>query len=280
LEPAVAQDGIQVRFWGVRGSIACPGDSYVRYGGNTACVEMRCGPHLLIFDGGTGLRELGRTLDGAPPIDADIFFSHSHLDHVAGVPFFKPLYEQQNRFRLWAGHLKPDRNLMDVLCQMMAAPLFPIPPAAFDADTEFNDFTAGERLEPREGVTVDTAPLNHPNGATGYRVGYNGRSVAYVTDTEHQGGRLDDTILGLIRGADLFIYDSTYTESEYPAYAGWGHSTWQQGLKLAQAAGVCRFVIFHHDPSHDDLFMDEIAAEAERLRPGTVVAREGMLISL
>jgi phosphoribosyl 1,2-cyclic phosphodiesterase len=280
LEPAVAKDGIQVRFWGVRGSIACPGDSYVRYGGNTACVEMRCGPHLLIFDGGTGLRELGRTLDGAPPIDADIFFSHSHLDHVAGVPFFKPLYEPQNRFRLWAGHLKPDRNLMDVLCQMMAAPLFPIPPAAFDADTEFNDFTAGERLEPRDGVTLDTAPLNHPNGATGYRVRYNGRSVAYVTDTEHQGGRLDDTILGLIGGADLFIYDSTYTETEYPAYAGWGHSTWQQGLKLAQAAGVRRFVIFHHDPSHDDLFMDEIAAEAERLRPGTVVAREGMLISL
>ena len=87
----VAKDGIQVRFWGVRGSIACPGDSYVRYGGNTACVEMRCGPHLLIFDGGTGLRELGRTLEGAPPLDADIFFSHSHLDHVAGVPFFNML---------------------------------------------------------------------------------------------------------------------------------------------------------------------------------------------
>jgi phosphoribosyl 1,2-cyclic phosphodiesterase len=169
---------------------------------------------------------------------------------------------------------------MDVLCQMMAAPLFPIPPAAFDADTEFNDFTAGERLEPHPGVTVDTAPLNHPNGATGYRVGYGGRSVAYVTDTEHQNGGLDTSILGLIEGADLFIYDSTYTDEEYPGYAGWGHSTWQQGMKLAEAAKVGRFVIFHHDPGHDDLFMDKIAAEAERLRPGTVVAREGMLLSI
>jgi phosphoribosyl 1,2-cyclic phosphodiesterase len=276
----VAKDGIQVRFWGVRGSVACPGDSYVRYGGNTACVEMRCGPHLLIFDGGTGLRELGRTLEGAPPLDADIFFSHSHLDHVAGVPFFKPLFAAKNKFRLWAGHLKPERTLMDVLCQMMAAPLFPIPPAAFDADTEFNDFTAGDRLEPHPGVTVDTTPLNHPNGATGYRVGYHGRAVAYVTDTEHEKGRLDANILRLIQGADLFIYDSTYTETEYPGYAGWGHSTWQQGMRLAEAAGVKRFVIFHHDPSHDDQFMDHIAAEAERLRPGTVVAREGMLISI
>jgi phosphoribosyl 1,2-cyclic phosphodiesterase len=196
------------------------------------------------------------------------------------VPFFKPLFAARNKFRLWAGHLKPERGLMDVLCQMMAAPLFPIPPAAFDADTEFNDFTAGERLEPHPGVTVDTAPLNHPNGATGYRVGYGGRAVAYVTDTEHQNGGLDTSILGLIEGADLFIYDSTYTDEEYPGYAGWGHSTWQQGMKLAEAAKVGRFVIFHHDPGHDDLFMDKIAAEAERLRPGTVVAREGMLLSI
>jgi phosphoribosyl 1,2-cyclic phosphodiesterase len=169
---------------------------------------------------------------------------------------------------------------MDVLCQMMAAPLFPIPPAAFDADTEFNDFTAGERLEPHPGVAIDTAPLNHPNGATGYRVGYGGRAVAYVTDTEHESERLDANILGLIQGADLLIYDSTYTENEYPGYVGWGHSTWEHGVALADAAKVGRLVIFHHDPSHDDPFMDAIAAEAERRRPGTVVAREGMFLSI
>lgn len=275
----MAENGIQVRFWGVRGSVACPGNSYVRYGGNTSCVEMRCGDRLLIFDGGTGLRELGRTLEDGPPIDADIFFSHSHLDHVAGVPFFRPLFQAENRFRLWAGHLKPEHGLMSVLCQMMAAPLFPIPPAAFDADTEFNDFTAGERLEPQPGITVLTTPLNHPNGATGYRVEHGQRAVAYVTDTEHEDGTLDAGILKLIQGADLFIYDSTYTDDEYPGYVGWGHSTWQQGMKLAEAAKVARFVIFHHDPSHDDAFMDKIAAEADIARPGTVVAREGMLLS-
>jgi phosphoribosyl 1,2-cyclic phosphodiesterase len=133
-------------------------------------------------------------------------------------------------------------------------------------------------LKPRSGLSIATAPLNHPNGATGYRVDYGGRAAAYVTDTEHENGRLDAAILGLIQDADLFIYDCTYTDGEYPGYAGWGHSTWQQGLKLAEAAKVRRFVIFHHDPSHDDLFMDEIAAAAEAMRPGTVVAREGMLL--
>lgn len=268
-----------VRFWGVRGSIPCPGPDYVQYGGNTSCVEVRCGDRLLILDGGTGLRPLGHHLAGQEPLEADIFFSHTHFDHVSGLPFFKPFFAKANRFRLWAGHLRPGAGLAQILRDMMVAPFFPIPIDRFAAEKVFCDFTAGETLHPHPGIAVRTAPLNHPNGATGYRIEYRGKSVCYVTDTEHVVGTPDENVLALIRGADLVIYDGTYTDEEFPRFVTWGHSTWQEGVRLAEAAGVGRLVVFHHDPGHDDAFMDRIAAEMERARPGTVVAREGLTLA-
>lgn len=273
------RDEFFVRFWGVRGSVPCPGPEFVRYGGNTSCLEVRCGPHLLILDGGTGLRALGVALKAEEPIDADIFFTHSHIDHINGIPFFAALFNPANRLRLWAGHLAPDRSLKEVICTMMVAPIFPVPIDIFTAQATYGDFSAGDTLAPKPGITLRTAPLNHPNGATGYRIEHGGKSICYVTDTEHEPGRLDENILGLIAGADIVIYDSTYTDEEFPRYAGWGHSTWQQGVRLVEAAGARQLVIFHHDPSHDDDFMDRVAAAAERARPGTVVAREGLILA-
>jgi len=267
-----------VKFWGVRGSIACPGPRTVRYGGNTSCLEMRCGGRLLIFDAGTGLRDLGNELDGSTPIDADLYLTHTHFDHICGLPFFAPLYTVGNKIRLAAGHLVPDTDLQRVLMEMMMAPLFPIPPSAFKADVEFHDFSTGDVLSPGDGITIRTAPLNHPNRATGYRVEFDGRSICYVTDTEHEDGKRDKNIVNLIRGADMVIYDSTYADEEYSRYRGFGHSTWQEGVRLVEAAGARTLVIFHHDPNHDDDQMDAIAAAAEKIRPGTVVAREGMVL--
>lgn len=268
-----------VRFWGTRGSISCPGDSYSRYGGNTSCLEVHCGDKLLIFDAGTGLRPLGKQLYQNAPLEADIFLTHTHHDHIVGLPFFAPLFDKRNRIRLWAGHLIPELTLHDVLVQFMNAPLFPVPPKIFAANVSFHDFTAGDVLEPKPGVRLITAPLNHPNGATGYRIDYGGRSLCYVTDTEHDEARLDRNILELIEGADLVIYDSTYTDEEYPKYRNWGHSTWQEGVRLCDKAGVAKLVLFHHDPSHDDTFMDGVARDAEAARPGTVVAREGLVLT-
>jgi len=270
---------LSVRFWGVRGSIPCPGPDYVRYGGNTSCLEVRCGDRLLIFDGGTGLRPLGRHLDALGPMDADLYYTHTHFDHINGLPFFSSAYAQANRLRTWAGHLLPDNTLRYVLSELMMAPLFPIPITILGADLSFHDFRAGETLEPAPGVVLKTALLNHPNGATGYRVEYAGKSICYITDTEHVPGQPDRNILKLISGADLVIYDSTYTDDEFPTYVGWGHSTWQEGVRLADAAGVKRLVIFHHDPSHIDSAMDRIAEAAERARPGTLVAAEGMSLA-
>jgi phosphoribosyl 1,2-cyclic phosphodiesterase len=276
----LAKADFSVRFWGVRGSIPCPGPETVRYGGNTSCVEIRCGEHLIVFDGGTGMRPLGKALDASgKKADLDIFFSHTHHDHIGGLLFFSPCYAAGNQLRIWAGHLKPaNKNIRDVLKTMMSPPLFPVPVDIFAAKIDFIDFSAGETLKPYPDVTLKTAPLNHPNGATGYRIEYGGKSIVYLTDVEHVPGESDPNVLSLMHGADIAIYDCTYDGPEFDKHRGWGHSTWQEGVRLADEAKVKQFVIFHHDPDHDDAFMDKIAAAAEKQRPGTVVAKEGMVL--
>jgi phosphoribosyl 1,2-cyclic phosphodiesterase len=266
-----------IRFWGVRGSIACSGPRTVRYGGNTSSIEVRCGEEVLLFDAGTGIRYLGRTLEDKR-LDADIYFTHTHFDHVCGLPFFKPLFHPQNRFRLWAGHLRGAMTLKRVLAEFMMSPLFPVPPEVFRSTLEYRDFTAGDTLTTTKGVRVRTSALNHPDGATGYRIDFDGRSLCLVYDTEHVPGALDRNILALISGADLVVYDSMYTDDEYRRYVGWGHSTWQEGLRLCREAGAKRMVVFHHDPDHDDEMLDEIAREVQRQLPGSVVAHEGLLL--
>ena len=269
----------RVQFWGTRGSIACAGPDTVRYGGNTSCLEVTCGSKRLIFDGGTGLRKLGREVALEGPQDIDLFLTHTHLDHIIGLPFFAPFHMPGNRPRVWAGHLLPDRTLKDTLGEMMRAPLFPVPPETFRADVQFLDFKCGEVLNPADGVTLRTAPLNHPNGACGYRIEYAGKSICYITDTEHYSDGPDRTLIDLVRGCDIMIYDATYTDEEYPRFIGFGHSTWQEGVRVANAADVGKLVLFHHDPSHDDDMMDDIARELEATRPGSVVAREGLVLS-
>jgi phosphoribosyl 1,2-cyclic phosphodiesterase len=270
-----------VKFWGVRGSIACPGPGTARYGGNTPCLELRCGDRMIILDGGTGLRPLGDALLAANVVvDADLFLSHCHLDHVSGLPFFTPLYEKGHRLRIWAGNLLPKFSLEQALRTMMAPPLFPIEVESFKAKIEYNDFRAGETIKRDGGVTLRTAMLNHPDGATGYRVEYGGRVLTYITDTELPPGKIDPALLELARDADLMIFDTTYTETEIVHRRNWGHSTWQDGARLADAAGAKTFCLFHHDPSHDDAFMDKIAAEAKTTRPNTIVAREGATVDL
>ena len=271
-----------LRFWGVRGSIACSGPRTVRYGGNTSCIEVRCGERLLIFDGGTGLRYLGNTLMGKEggPLDADLFLTHTHFDHVCGLPFFRPFFDPGNRWRLWAGHLAEGMTLRRVLGEFMMSPLFPVPPQVFRARMEYREFKAGETLQAGSQVAVRTAVLNHPDGATGYRIEYGGRSLCYLTDTEHVPGAPDRSILELIAGADLVIYDSMYTDAEYDTYVGWGHSTWQEGVRLCRAAGAKRLAVFHHDPEHDDELLDGIARDVEKQLPGSFVAKDGLSLQL
>ncbi len=267
-----------LRFWGVRGSLACPGPETIRYGGNTSCLEVNCGPHVLVLDCGTGARRLGMDLAERKLAELDVFFSHAHIDHLVGLPFFEPAQTPGTRLTLWAGRFEEGHGLRGAISAMMQAPLFPLPLDALKADIRFEEFRSGDTLEPHPGIEVATCPLNHPNGATGYRINFEGRSVCYVTDTEHVPGRDDQAILGLVKDADIMIYDSTFTGAEFKKRRGWGHSTWEEGARLAELAGAKLFVAFHHDPWHDDDTMDVIAGQLEKRRAGSIVAREGMVL--
>ena len=266
----------RVHFWGVRGSVACPGPENVRYGGNTSCVEVRCGEQILIFDAGTGLRNLAKNLQPSRDLNLDLFLTHTHFDHVCGFPFFDPAFRPETHLKIWAGHLLPEQNIREVLDDMMKVPLWPVQLEHMSGNIKFHDFTAGDVLAPKDGIVVRTGPLNHTNRATGYRVEYCGRSVCYITDTEHKPDIIDQNIKRLVSGADVVIYDACFTDENYANYTGWGHSTWQEGVKLCDAASVNKLIIFHHDPGNDDSAMDIISKNVGMARPGSVVAMEGM----
>ena len=260
---------MSLRFWGARGSLPAPGPATVRYGGNTLCVELRCGPNLVILDAGSGLRTLGAVLAAAPrPVDTDILLSHTHLDHICGLPFFAPMYDPQARIRFWGGHLAPPAGIADALARSWQAPLMPSIDAEFRAQLTFHDFAAGDELKLRPRLRVGTAALRHPGNSIGYRIGWRGAHICYLTDTEHPQDGLDQDLVRFAAGADVMIYDASYTEAEYRTRVGWGHSTWEAGVRLADAAAVRQLVLFHHDPSHDDAAMDAIAEAAAQRRPG------------
>lgn len=267
--------GIQVKFWGVRGSIATPSADHMKYGGNTSCIELLLGDRVIILDAGTGVRMLGKCLLERGIKNYLFLQSHTHWDHINGFPFFAPVYCPDVNIEIRAGHLAACGGIQKVLSGQMCQPTFPVPFEELAASIDFHDFQAGANFSLGDGIEVKTAALVHPDGGTGYRIEYDGVSVCYVTDTEHTPGKLDQNILSLIEGADLVIYDSTYTDEEYPTFVGWGHSTWQEGIRLCKAAGAKRLAIFHHDPAHDDAFMDKVGELAAKEWNGAFVAQEG-----
>jgi len=276
------QDQFKVHFWGVRGSIACPGPETVRYGGNTPCVEMQVGGERLIFDGGTGLRVLGQhILTQKLPTTGHLFFTHSHWDHIQGFPFFVPAFIQGNKFQIYGAVSPNGATIKQRLNDQMLHPNFPVPLQIMSAQLEFNDVKVGESLQIGE-ITVENAMLQHPGEAIGYRVCWRDFAVAYITDTEHFEDRLDPNVQKLARNADVMIYDATYTNAEYYApnasKKGWGHSTWEEAVKAAQAANVKKLVIFHHDPLHNDDFLDAVGESVKEAFPDSLMAREGMTI--
>jgi phosphoribosyl 1,2-cyclic phosphodiesterase len=272
-----------VKFWGVRGSIPSPGPHTVRYGGNTPCVAMQVGGKQFIFDAGTGLHVLGQSLLAHMPLEGYIFFTHSHWDHIQGFPFFTPAFINGNKFHIY-GAIAPDGSTIEQrLNDQMLHPNFPVPLQIMQANLDFHDLVPGQTLQIDE-ISIDTAHLNHPGEALGYRVNWRGGAVAYITDTEHFPDRLDKNVLGLADNADILIYDSTYTEDEYHAEkspkVGWGHSTWQEAVKMAKAANVKTLVIYHHDPSHNDDFLDQIGQQASAKFSGAIMAREGLVLQV
>jgi phosphoribosyl 1,2-cyclic phosphodiesterase len=197
-----------------------------------------------------------------------------------GLPFLKPLYDKDVTARIYAGHFEDATTCREMVERFMGPPFFPVTPKQFRAAVEYRDFRPPDALSPYQGISIATVRLHHPNGAVGYRVDFAGRSACYITDTEHLPGRLDPDLVATIRDADLLIYDCMYTDAEFDCCVGYGHSTWEQGVRLCEAAGVPRLVIFHHRPGRDDKALRAIEAEAQAHFPGAVVAKSGLETAL
>lgn len=271
-----------IQFWGVRGSVPSPGKDTVRYGGNTSCVEMRIGGKRLIFDGGTGIRMLGKSLQLEQPMEAYWFFTHYHWDHIQGVPFFTPVFREGNTLHVY-GAAPNGASMEQHFCERVLHLNSPVPVKEIKANLKYYDLVCGDTLT-LDDITIETSPLNHPNGAMGYRVTWQGHSAVYCTDTEHLQDRLDENVLHLARDAEVIVYDAMYTDEEYhnpkSPKIGWGHSTWQEGVKVAKEAGAKRLAVFHHEPNHTDDFLDEMATEVQEVFPGGFLAREGMIVPI
>jgi len=278
-----------VKFWGVHGSLPRPGPTTLKYGGNTACVEVRCGRTLIIFDAGTGIRELSEDIlrrrvetgeDGSA-LTAHIFFSHLHWDHVQGFPFFAPIFEKGNKFHLYGGR-GLNLTLNRLLNDQMSHPNFPVTLCDLAASLTFHDLESGDHVIVDDAVIV-ARHLNHPGGSFGYRLERNGKSLIYASDTEHDGG-LDPRLLELALNADVLIHDSMFTPGQYlglrdgVSRKSWGHSTWEGAVEAALAVKAKRLVLFHH--GNDDDTVSEIESRAREKFANTTAAYEGLEIEL
>lgn len=287
---------LRATFWGTRGSIPTPGPHTVRYGGNTPCVEVRTHDgHLIILDAGTGIRALGRALleqaDGAP-IEADLFLTHAHWDHIQGIPFFAPLFGRGNRLRIW-GSASLERSVDQVVRDQMSPVVFPVSFEALAATIEFRTIVEGTPTG-GPGYEVQAFGLQHPGGALGYRFQANpgdAGALVYVPDNElaphpSYGSMPEwrDRLTAFVRGASILIHDAMYTPEEYAHCHGWGHSTHREAVALALAADVRTLVLFHHDPQRSDDALDRTVAECRELvrRAGAslevVPAAEGLTV--
>jgi phosphoribosyl 1,2-cyclic phosphodiesterase len=264
---------LTVRFLGVRGSIATPG---MAAGGNTACLEVVAGDTRIILDAGTGLRALGNERMASGIRNSTILLSHLHWDHVAGLQFFTPVYVPGFRTEIASG---PNGVMSHdaAIRSLFRAPFFPVDFDDLGGTVTTRELRPNDKLQIGD-ITVTMARLNHPDPVYGYRLEHGGQSIVYATDTEHF-ACVDPTLKKLAAGADILIYDAQYTPEEYPTKVGWGHSTWQAGAELARAAGVPQLVLFHHDPARTDEQLDALEAAARAALPGTVAAREGLVLN-
>ena len=252
---------IELTFWGVRGSIPTPVAENLGYGGNTACISVRCDDQpLVILDAGTGIRALGNTLSETEPVH--LFLTHFHWDHIQGIPWFAPL--QDGAIYSSADPAELER----ILAAQMCPPYYPVP---MPANLNYRKISEGSIGD----LVVRPFALHHPNGATGYRIESSSVSIVYASDHEHGDATADATLREYASDADILIYDAQYTPEEYEQRRGWGHSTWREAVKLAQDTHVRQLILFHHDPLRTDRALDAIVREAQQEFPNTIAAREG-----
>jgi phosphoribosyl 1,2-cyclic phosphodiesterase len=249
----------------VRGSIPTPGPTTVRYGGNTSCIEVRAGGEIILLDAGTGLRALGRSLLSEfkdRPLNLTMLLTHTHWDHIQGLPFFGPIYNSRCRLRI-LGCEGTRKGLVNALTGQMESTYFPVPFHKLPSNIEIEELkNFNFNIGP---VCVRAMRANHPGLCVGYRLYSSGNLVAFFPDTEPRTGGKDRDMIEFLRDVDLLILDSQYDAREYQEHLGWGHGCVDDSVALALQAGVKQLSLFHHDPDHDDKRIDKMVQHARRL---------------
>lgn len=277
--------GMEITFWGTRGSLPVINGKVLRYGGNTSCVQVQVEETLLIFDAGTGIYHLGQQLlKKGGSITGHIFLSHYHWDHINGLPFFAPLFGSENTFTIY-GEAKSGISLEEIMARQMSYPYFPVAWKDVKASVFLKEIQNGEVLELEKGIKVRAVSGNHPDGSLSYRIDYKGASCCYLLDNEHYPA-FSKELKDMIRNADVLIYDAAFTDEEYEGLKdgkprrGWGHSTWQEGVKLAQEVKAGMLVLSHHAIERTDEELDVLEMKLKEEFPFAVIAKEGMVVRL
>ena len=294
---------MKVRFWGVRGSIPSPGPATARYGGNTTCIEVRSDAgELIILDAGTGIFPLAQSLLARLPVRAHVFITHTHWDHIQGLPFFTPLYIPGNTVRIHGAYdVVTGEGIDQVMNVQLQYSYFPVREAEMRAGIEYENLTVGQAVAVGD-ATVTPVMLNHPVVDFGYRVDCGGKSVFFTGDhepwfniyeAEDEGHAEYERLIAektaqveaALQGLDLLIVDTSYTMAEYPSKRGWGHGTYDAGIEMARRVGARRLACTHHEPTRSDEELERVFAEAVARAgavaggPEILLAREGLEIS-
>ena len=273
---------MQIRFWGVRGTIPTPGPDTIQIGGNTSCIEVITSDRQrIIIDAGSGIRLLGKKLlqEATDRIVSTILISHTHWDHIQGFPFFLPVFGRTNRLVL-VGQKKVGRRLEEVLAGQFIEPYLPYAYKSLPADLIVKEVKDGEQIVLGDQTVVKVADLNHPGGCLGFRIENNGTVFTYCSDVGH-GNELDENVLRLAQGADLLIHDAHFaTMAERDKYADWGHSTWYEAAQVALEANVKNLALFHYGPDLTDQMVFQILGKTRQIFPRTLLAKEGSEIVL
>ncbi|MCP4131585.1 MAG: MBL fold metallo-hydrolase [bacterium] len=262
---------IQIKFWGARGSIPTPGKQFNKYGGNTSCVEVRCGETLLVIDAGTGIKNLGQSLVkefGNSPVELHLLISHTHWDHIQGFPFFSLIFMKDKHIHIYGGHFYSE--IKTLLAGQMQKEYFPVSLDELAAKLDFIDLEdLDENVFFINDIKIEFTYLMHPTLSFGFRIEYKGKIFVYATDNElidnkNIPGFNKRNISNLVENADILIADCQYTEEEYPSRIGWGHSTVERVVALSKETGVKRLYMYHHDPYHDDKQIDRMVKDAKK----------------
>ncbi len=282
-----------IKFWGVRGSIPTPGPTTIKYGGNTSCSELRYKDKLFILDAGSGIRALGNELmKQGTGIHASILISHLHWDHIQGIPFFVPALIPGNNFTFY-GAEDPEKDLATTIAEQMNPINFPI--ELKDMGSKLNFKPLSEGSYEIDGIKVDTIFINHPGYALGYKLHFDDRSIVYISDNEpftavdknskelYIGENGTEKLIDFIKDATVLVHDAQYTPEEYKNRVTWGHSPYDYTVNLGLKANVNQLILFHHDPMHDDEYLDTLHDDAQKIvkESGSdmdlLMAREGSI---